>query len=195
MKCLKIKRGSLGFRIESAFTLKDLNGLMEHLYGAENLYQCPALAWRSTLRRLSLVCWPTSSVGFDRPFTHKHIKKVIFWWLTRSSPFFAVGRRGDALARAGFFVTSLSTLFRSATFNWQWFGRILLKQRSTPCAYINTVFYISLFYVCPIYTTGVMWPDAVYFMHCCVDHFLRIKLFQVHITDMKMNLSCCFWGA
>ena len=113
---------------------------------------------------------------------------------TRSSPFFAVGRRGDALARAGFFVTSLSTLFRSATINWQWFGRILLKQRSTPCAYINTVFYISLFYVCPIYTTGVMWPDAVYFMHCCVDHFLRIKLFQVHITDMKMNLSCCFEG-
>jgi hypothetical protein len=36
--------GSLGFRIESAFTLKDLNGLMEHLYGAENLYQSPPLA-------------------------------------------------------------------------------------------------------------------------------------------------------
>jgi len=30
-------------------------------------------------------------------------------------PFFAVGRRGDALARAGFFVTSLLTLLRSAT--------------------------------------------------------------------------------
>ena len=36
--------GSLGFRLEFAFTLKDLNGLMEHLYGAENLYQSPALA-------------------------------------------------------------------------------------------------------------------------------------------------------
>jgi hypothetical protein len=40
----------------------------------------------------------------------------------------------------------------------------------------------------------VIRPDAVQSMHSCVDDFLRIKLFQVHITDMKMNLSCCFEG-
>ena len=60
-----------------------------------------------------------------------------------------------------------------------------------PCAYIKTVFYISLF---TCLCRWVIRPDAVQSMHSCVDDFLRIKLFQVHITDMKMNLSCCFEG-
>lgn len=40
----RIKRVSLGFRVESASTRKDLNGLMEPQYGAENSYCIPALA-------------------------------------------------------------------------------------------------------------------------------------------------------
>ncbi|QQV66958.1 hypothetical protein ABCA12_2392 [Acinetobacter junii] len=67
----------------------------------------------------------------------------------------------------------------------------LFHTRSTPCAYIKTVFYISLF---SCLCRWVIRPDAVYFVHSCVHDFLRIKLFQVHITDMKMNLSCCFEG-
>ena len=40
--------------------------------------------WHLKNCRLSLACWPTLLVGFDRPFTHKYIKKLIFWWRTRS---------------------------------------------------------------------------------------------------------------
>ena len=40
--------------------------------------------WQFKCCLLSLACWPTLSVGFSRPFTHKHIKRVIFWWRTRS---------------------------------------------------------------------------------------------------------------
>ena len=109
MKCLKIKRGSLGFRIESAFTLKDLNGLMEHPCEAKNLYQIPALAWRSTLCRLSLACWPTSSAGFDRPLP-KNIKKAIFWWRTRSS-LLRCGRTGEGRLRACWFLGSVCQPF------------------------------------------------------------------------------------
>jgi hypothetical protein len=53
--------GSLGFRIESAFTLKDLNGLMEHLYGAENLYHsCTCLTLYSVQIILSLLTYIVS---------------------------------------------------------------------------------------------------------------------------------------
>ena len=101
MKCLKIKRGSLGFRIESAFTLKDLNGLMEHLYSAENLYQSPALAWRSTACRLSLACWPTSSAGFSRPIYLSTLKSLTFWWVSLRTPS-AAEREGGRLRTCWF---------------------------------------------------------------------------------------------
>jgi len=32
--------------------------------------------WQFKSCQLSLACWPTLSVGFSRPFTHKHIKRV-----------------------------------------------------------------------------------------------------------------------
>ena len=60
--------------------------------------------WLNPTLILSFNCWPTSSVGFDRPFHTAHegifFLSIPYMRKTFSSPF-AVEREGDAFARAG----------------------------------------------------------------------------------------------
>ena len=71
--------------------------------------------WHSKTCRLSFACWHTLSVGFDRPF---HSASELFLWgivlcvlLVPSR----CGRTGEGHLWCASWVTSLSTLSRSAT--------------------------------------------------------------------------------
>ncbi|EPQ2992418.1 TPA: hypothetical protein ACGDTF_003783, partial [Acinetobacter baumannii] len=64
--------------------------------------------------RLSFACWPTLPVGFSRPLAKEHEKVITFLWESLRAPS-AAEREGDTFGCAGFFGSSLLTLFRFAT--------------------------------------------------------------------------------
>ena len=93
---------------------------------------CPN--WLKPTSPLFLACWPTLSVGFDRPL-HLAYQVLIFFLsisLVRNLLVPLCGRTGGGRVRAcWFYMPSLSTPFRSATIiNWQWFGRASITSRS-----------------------------------------------------------------
>ena len=106
--------------------------------------------WQFKSCQLSLACWPTLSVGFDRPFTHKHIKRVIFWWRTRSFLLRCGRAREGRLVRADSCVSVcqpflvLPPLFDSnlvELFNTH-------KESAMRTTFLNahSLFYLSIFY-------------------------------------------------
>ena len=58
--------------------------------------------WQFKSCQLSLACWPTLSVGFDRPFTQSTRKSLSFLWASLRAPS-AAEREGDIFGCADLF--------------------------------------------------------------------------------------------